>query len=546
MGSAATHPDDPVRAALRRLITQGLTSDVEIGHLVPQEIQNSWRRSISLRVDPAGQPRVEDIGAREDLIRSAGNRVMDRWYASLSDTRTTLLLGNAQGQIVWKRTVDARDRRALNEVGVVEGSDFSEGSSGTNGLGTSIEARSPILVRGGEHYLESLRNVACAAAPVIHPLTGRIIGSVSLTAAAEQANDYMVTIARQASQEIADFVLEGADSRDVALARAFRKARTGRRGVLVMNRDTVMSDLPALSTLDGEAQAQIWDQLIPRLGAGEERTFHLADLGVSALVRNVGRAADPVLELQVTSPLDAPARHSVAGSSRPPVIEPAAAPSAPGDADEAVATWWAALNRHAAEHPGAELAIPVPRGSDGAEWVRRWSIASARPAHTVASSGGPGQDWLGDGPPGPVPSDAAPAFPPLLRRRAALADLARRLHRGEGPPPRFTAEALGALLSWSWPGDLEELAELVAGLPRRGPGSWTVDVGDLPAHFSAAPRRGLSRWEQTERDSVLEALAEAGGNKSDAATLLGIGRTTLYRKLRSLAIDQRQIDALTR
>lgn len=133
-----------------------------------------------------------------------------------------------------------------------------------------------------------------------------------------------------------------------------------------------------------------------------------------------------------------------------------------------------------------------------------------------------------------------------MRRRAALADLARRLHRGEGPPPRFTAEALGALLSWNWPGDLEELAELVAGLPRRGSTSWTVDVADLPAHFSAAPRRELSRWEQGERDAVLEALAEAQGNKSDAATLLGIGRTTLYRKLRSLAIDQRQIDALTR
>ena len=199
MSSAVHHPDDPVRAALRRLINQGLASDVEIGHLVPQEIQSSWRRSISLQVDPAGQPRVEDIGAREDLIRSAGDRVMNRWYDSLSDTRTTLLLGNAQGQIVWKRTVDARDRRALDGVGVVEGSDFSEGSTGTNGVGTSIEARSPILVRGGEHYLEALREVACAAAPVIHPLTGRVIGSVSLTAAVEQANDYMVTIARQAS-----------------------------------------------------------------------------------------------------------------------------------------------------------------------------------------------------------------------------------------------------------------------------------------------------------------------------------------------------------
>ena len=229
--------DDPVRAALRRLIDQGLMSDVGIDHVVPPAIQNSWRRSIASKVDPSGHPRIEDIGSQEDLIREAAGRVMDRWYGSLTNTRATLLLGNAQGHIIWRRTIDARDRRTLDQVGAVEGSDFSEGSSGTNGLGTAIEGRQPILIRGSQHFLESLRDVACAAAPVIHPLTGRVTGSVSLTSPAQEANDFMVALVRQASQEISDALLEGSDSRDVALARAFRKARSGRncqecRGVL--------------------------------------------------------------------------------------------------------------------------------------------------------------------------------------------------------------------------------------------------------------------------------------------------------------------------
>ncbi|GAP54155.1 hypothetical protein AHiyo6_07200, partial [Arthrobacter sp. Hiyo6] len=47
----------------------------------------------------------------------------------------------------------------------------------------------------------------------------------------------------------------------------------------------------------------------------------------------------------------------------------------------------------------------------------------------------------------------------------------------------------------------------------------------------------LSRYEQSERDAIVAALAEAGGNKSRAAEILGIGRTTMYRKMRALKID---------
>lgn len=301
MSSTRYVPDDPVRAALRRLIDQGLVSDIDIGHLVPPEIQSSWRRSISSRVDPEGQPKIEDISTQHDWVKAA-DKIMSGWYSSLSNTRTTLLLGDVQGRIVWRRTIDARDGRTLDTVGAVEGGNFSESLAGTNGLGTSIEARAPILVRGSQHFLEALRDVACSAAPIIHPLTGRILGSVSLTADAREANDYMVSAARQASQEIADLLLEGADSNDIALARAFRRARSGRRGVLVMNRDSVMSDLPALSQLDGEIQAQIWDQLISRLAVGEESSFQLADTGLSALVTNVGRKSDPIMELRLIPP----------------------------------------------------------------------------------------------------------------------------------------------------------------------------------------------------------------------------------------------------
>lgn len=43
--------------------------------------------------------------------------------------------------------------------------------------------------------------------------------------------------------------------------------------------------------------------------------------------------------------------------------------------------------------------------------------------------------------------------------------------------------------------------------------------------------------ESAEREAIIRALEASGGNKREAANLLGIGRTTLYRRLRQLGID---------
>jgi transcriptional regulator of acetoin/glycerol metabolism len=48
----------------------------------------------------------------------------------------------------------------------------------------------------------------------------------------------------------------------------------------------------------------------------------------------------------------------------------------------------------------------------------------------------------------------------------------------------------------------------------------------------------VMRLEETEKRAILAALAHTKGDRSTAAALLGIGRTTLYRKLKEYGIDQ--------
>ncbi|RZL71505.1 MAG: hypothetical protein EOP32_39950 [Rhodococcus sp. (in: high G+C Gram-positive bacteria)] len=80
------------------------------------------------------------------------------------------------------------------------------------------------------------------------------------------------------------------------------------------------------------------------------------------------------------------------------------------------------------------------------------------------------------------------------------------------------------------------MAQLLTALPQPVR-SGLIQTKDLPADMHQTSWSSLSRYEQAERETIKGALREADGNKARAAKILGIGRTTLYRKMRALKID---------
>jgi len=99
---------------------------------------------------------------------------------------------------------------------------------------------------------------------------------------------------------------------------------------------------------------------------------------------------------------------------------------------------------------------------------------------------------------------------------------------------RLTPVAWERLLAWHWPGNLAEMHTTVVALARRAAGG-VVEEGDLPEELRGA-RRALGLMESAERDAVAEALRAADGNRTRAAATLGIGRNTLYRKMREFGL----------
>ncbi len=106
---------------------------------------------------------------------------------------------------------------------------------------------------------------------------------------------------------------------------------------------------------------------------------------------------------------------------------------------------------------------------------------------------------------------------------------------------RIAPEALAVLTRYRWPGNVRELRNVVERALVLGDGS-SIELDDLPPELlhtapaslaATPPQPGTIRTlEQLERDAIAAALDATGGNKARAAALLGIDRTTLYRKLK--------------
>jgi len=125
--------------------------------------------------------------------------------------------------------------------------------------------------------------------------------------------------------------------------------------------------------------------------------------------------------------------------------------------------------------------------------------------------------------------------PPLRERREDILPLATSFLTDERPIG-FTPAADRALLAHAWPGNVRELASAVkhGAALAEGP---RIDAGDLPDTVVRPPRVARANaahrtLADVEREHVLRVLDACGGSPSDAARILGIGRNTLWRRLR--------------
>jgi len=135
-------------------------------------------------------------------------------------------------------------------------------------------------------------------------------------------------------------------------------------------------------------------------------------------------------------------------------------------------------------------------------------------------------------------------LPPLRERRDDIVPLARHFLAFYGglQGPRLAADAESLLVAHPWPGNVRELENVMKRVAALLAGEEQVDATALVAFLTqdVSGQDGETRHSSArdeERAAILSAYAQAHGNKSRVAELLGVSRKTLYARLKRLDLE---------
>ncbi|MEJ2864225.1 sigma-54-dependent Fis family transcriptional regulator [Actinomycetospora flava] len=546
------------------------------GHAgVPSLIETSWRRCVGegVPVAPEHLPYREPDDVSAALSRAAAP-VLDRLRVSFADVAVAMVLSDATGRIVVRHADERRQRTAMDRASAAEGFDLSERAVGTNGLGTVLVERRPVLVRGPEHYNPRFEDLTCAGTPVFEPYTGRVAGSFSLACAVRDVHPLMTAMTADIGRQIEERLLDEAGERRRRLVSSYLAVGGTGEGAFVVDEDTVLANRQGLVHGGPDLHPLLWRFLADR---GPDRTRRmivpLPDGPREAVVepiRDRGRTAFSVRLLPERATPDTGGADAARDRAGAPLHH---VPDVDRRIRQALRLGERVVltggdgtgRRHTGlrvlRFRGARDPVVVDPSRDG-DWAptARAAVAAGRGvlvlrAHAVVPDELPALAALAAAdPPVVITYDAdrvddaslgtvrrlatAVRLPTPAQSREHLPALVRSMLADLPEPDRGTRLAPAAwdlLAGWHWPGGVAELRTTVVGLARRA-GGGLVEPADLPDELRAR-RRSAGLLERAERDAVLGALRTAGGNRSRAARALGIGRTTLYRKMREFGLD---------
>ena len=497
----------------------------------------------------------------------------------LIGANTSLLLSAPDGTMLWRWAEDSRLSALLDRNSAVVGTRWSEDVVGTNGLGTSLETIQLITIHGAEHFSEALHPFTCAGAPIRHPITRRVAGTLSVTSLTKDSSPLMAATLKKLVREVEEQLYGDSTLRERELLHHFlTERRRGDSAVVVVNGDTVIANKAGVKL--GIDHRSLWNQVEAGRPAELEldvpnrteeiswRTIEHAGsvVGLVIVADRAGRTRRPD---RFCTAATGKVRHRCrtgrsypAGCGwRPPGAIAFWSPASPVSASAPSCRKRSASRsrcrsstarrpRRSARSSGwrrRARCCPVPRKGPRLRCCCRiWSrCRSASPGPWGASSTtsrAPVGDlrlaatWTPTGTePGPVLQSLLDRFasepfeiPPLRKRP-------RDIQRGSStrgrrcrccpPPPR------------SWPsgipgrGTTGSSRSSAAGWDaRRGP---ILDVADLPPRWSRdAARSRLTTIQAAEADAINAELRANDGNKAAAAAALGISRSSLYRKMR--------------
>lgn len=573
---------DEVEAA--KQVAMSRTADVNSAiPTTSKSIYDSWLRSYST-LGPATEiknvPTVDE-NLLDNSVLEALHEPLAGFAQSLDGTGVGLLLADAQGRILDRWADRKTGYEHLDSVGSVRGADLSENTVGTNGVGTPLVTREITQITANEHYADIYSSAICTGAPLFHPISKMVIGAVTLscdsdshrpllraliTSLTSTLDQHLTDLEHPSTRRMFDFFLRYGQKHPSPVV-GFNS-----QGVLLQNQEALK-----ISPLDMKIIHQTARAVKGSGKASTETTFGKVllevrqfDEGEKILVLvtpekpsvsygfNSGKSITPLVGTSNEWRNYLRELTKARSTGRPLLLW---GEKGAGKSSLAVGSPYSRKQ----EFPGIEIldvgAIPLVgtrqwftqlevliRGTKriiirNVDMLESINLEALR--YLVSEISKPGRITF-------VASDIGQRKAHTLAMQLqaqAMEVLPLRHHpndvnalwkhfsatRHQDKKLVLSPASLTTLQRFAWDGNIKELEMTVAYVADHKMTLGEVGVEDLPPEFRKNNTPGLI--EVAEEEALNQALQQSGGNRTEAARILGVSRATIYRKMKSYGVE---------
>lgn len=190
------------RQKIERL-RQSSTLSLQHANHVEQSIISSWHRSrtASIPLDRIAAPiHKQNTSVQKNMVSNKLSMALkacgDELKYIAEQSSMVLAVGDVGCTILWS-AASRQMRSAAEKVNFVEGGQWREDLVGTNALALTLKTQQSSCVFSNEHYMESIQDWVCYAAPVVDPSTKQILGVIDLSTVWKKHNSLALLAAER-------------------------------------------------------------------------------------------------------------------------------------------------------------------------------------------------------------------------------------------------------------------------------------------------------------------------------------------------------------
>ena len=176
---------------------------------VPEHLRRSWLRCLDeYGLDPESSAQPAVVSHQELLVRKEQNlelvsfadTEMAHLHRQLDGSGHSIILTDRDGVLLCYYG-DPSFKGAASRTGLVPGSVWSERIGGTNGIGTCLAERTPLIVHRDQHFLARNTVLTCCAAPIFNP-GGELAAVLDASGESDRAQQHTLVLVNMSAQMI--------------------------------------------------------------------------------------------------------------------------------------------------------------------------------------------------------------------------------------------------------------------------------------------------------------------------------------------------------